>query len=213
MVIKDGLVGIMCCAALGMRHSTQQCKKRLQKIEQKAPRIIQGMNASPVMAHGRGFRLHFSNVCASILPVPFQLNRVRVGKRRACRRNTTVLHHRHTPFFSRAEFVRSRALAGRESSNARKRVWTKPKARTSSTPECVGLKVRGTRHEAPPQGGESAGKVGTPWIDPGEVSVEAFSVGWLSASWFRRHPPILIKEALYMLCNGLRITTRILSSL
>ena len=96
------------------------------------------------------------------LLVPFQLNRVRVKRRRAACKNTTVLNHRHTAFFSCVEIVWSRALAGRESINARKRNWFSSKAPTFWTPECVCFKVRDTRHEALSQERESAGSAGTP---------------------------------------------------
>ena len=96
------------------------------------------------------------------LVVPFQLNRVRVKRRRTSCKNTTVLNHRQTSFFSHIEFVRSRALAGCESSNERKRNGSHSKAPTSWTPEFVGLKVRQTSHEAPSQDGESASPPGTP---------------------------------------------------
>ena len=116
----------------------------------------------------------FTSTCCRFrkkrLGVPFQLNRVRVKRRRASCKNTTVLNHRHTSFFSPIEFVRSRALAGCESSNERKRNGCHSKAPTSWTPEFVGLKVRQTSHEAPSQDGESASPPGTPWIHPGEVS-------------------------------------------
>ena len=98
----------------------------------------------------------------NILVVPFQLKNVWVAWRRARRKNIPVLHHRHTSFFSRVEFVRSRALAGCESINARKRNGSRSEARMSSTPECVCRKVRDTRHEALSQERESVGPTRNP---------------------------------------------------
>ena len=89
--------------------------------EQKAPRFIRGMNASPLMAHGWGFGLQFLNVCARIETVHFKQNSVRVAAHRVLRKNATALFQMHTlSLFLHVEFVRSRALAGRASTNERK---------------------------------------------------------------------------------------------
>ena len=117
------------------------------------------------------------------LVVPFQLNRVRVKRRRASCKNTTVLNHRHTAFFSHIEFVRSRALAGCESSNERKRNGSHSKAPTSWT-----RLVRRPKSpadlatSAPCSDGESASPPGTPWIHPEEVSVNCNTTSRCQAS-------------------------------
>jgi hypothetical protein len=143
-------------ARLGWRWSPVGCRPKLVMRESARP--------SPLISTWCRFR-------KNRLVVPCQLNRVRVKRRRTSCKNTTVLNHRHTSFFSHIEFVRSRALAGCESSNERKRNGSHSKAPTSWTPEFGGLKVRQTSHEAPSQDGESASPPGTPWIHPGEVSV------------------------------------------
>ena len=125
------------------------------------------------------------------LVVPFQLNGVRVKRRRTSCKNTTVLNHRQTSFFSHIEFVRSRALAGCESSNERKRNGSHSKAPTSWTPEFVGLKVRQTSHEAPSQDGESASPPGTPGFIQGRSQIRYIRHTWAEyASQTRKEPRI-----------------------